>query len=58
LSRRVDETLCFVAALFDGCLTGGVCSFIWNIDDYIDKSTPMFDENEEYDDKIDLNDEL
>lgn len=51
--------LCFVAALFDGCLTGGVCAFIWNIDDYIDKSTPMFEEDEEdFNDRINLDDEL
>jgi hypothetical protein len=51
--------LCFVAALFDGCLTGGVCAFIWNIDDYIDKSTPIFEEEEEhFNDRIDLDDEL
>lgn len=50
--------LCFVAALFDGCLTGGVCAFIWNIDDYIDKSTPMFEEEEHFNDRIDLDDEL
>ena len=49
--------MCFVAALFDGCLTGGVCSFLWNIDDYIDKSTPMFEE-QDFDDKIELHDEL
>jgi len=36
--------MCFVAALFDGCLTGGICHFIWNLDDYIDKSTPIFEE--------------
>lgn len=49
--------MCFVAALFDGCLTGAVCSFIWNIDDYIEKSTPYFEE-QDFDDKIDLKDEL
>ena len=49
--------MCFVAALFDGCFTGGVCSFLWNIDDFIDKSTPMFEE-QDFDDKIELHDEL
>lgn len=31
-----------LAAFMDGCLTGGVCKVIYNIDDFIDKSTPMF----------------
>ena len=29
-------------AIMDGCLTGGICSFIYNVYDYIDKSTPIF----------------
>ena len=45
--------MCFPAALFDGCLTGGICRTLWNIDDFIDKSTPIFEETDE-DDKIDV----
>jgi hypothetical protein len=51
--------MCFIVALFDGCLTGAVCRFLWNIDDFIDKSTPT---HEDYitieEDTIDLNNEL
>lgn len=34
----------WLAAIMDGALTGGVCHFLWNIDDYIDKSTPVFED--------------
>ena len=33
----------------DACITGGICRLIWNIDDFIDKSTPIFDDNEDDD---------
>lgn len=36
--------LWWLAAIMDGCLTGGVCHFLWNIDDFIDKSTPIFED--------------
>lgn len=36
--------LWYVAALFDGCLAGGICHFIYNIDDYIDKITPIYED--------------
>ena len=36
--------LWWLAAIMDGCLTCGVCRFLWNIDDYIDKSTPVYGE--------------
>lgn len=39
--------LWWLAMIMDACFTGAVCSFLYNIDDYIDKSTPRF---EEYDD--------
>jgi len=35
----------WLAAIMDGCLTGGICHLLWNIDDYIDKSTPIFEED-------------
>lgn len=40
--------LWWLAAIMDGCLTGGVCQFLWNIDDLIDKSTPMEEDVLEY----------
>ena len=37
-----------LVAFMDGCLTGGICKVIYNIDDFIDKSTPVFmDEKDE-----------
>lgn len=36
--------LWWLAAIMDGCLTGGVCHFLWNLDDFIDKSTPVFED--------------
>ncbi len=41
--------LWWLAALMDMCFSAGICHLIWNIDDYIDKSTPLItiEENEE-----------
>lgn len=39
-----NPSLWFVAAIMDGCLAGGFCHFVWNIDDFIDKSTPIFED--------------
>ena len=36
--------LWWLALIMDAALTGGVCKFIYNIDDYIDKSTPIFED--------------
>lgn len=36
--------LWWLAAIMDGCVSGGVCRFIYNIEDYIDKSTPIFED--------------
>lgn len=36
--------LWWLAMILDACLCGGVCHFIWNIDDYIDKSTPIYED--------------
>ena len=48
--------LWWLAAIMDGCLTGGICHFLWNIDDFVDKSTPVFEDVSEDDDRIILND--
>jgi hypothetical protein len=40
----------------DACLTGGICHFIWNVDDYVDKSTPVFEDEADPEDRIILND--
>lgn len=32
------------AALFDGCITTAFCEYAFNIYDYIDKSTPIFED--------------
>ena len=32
-----------LAAIMDGCLTGGICKVIYNIDDFIDKSPPIYE---------------
>ena len=37
-------SLWWLAAILDGCLAGGVCRFLWNIDDYIDKITPKYED--------------
>ncbi len=47
--------LWWLAAIMDGCLTGGICHFLWNLDDYIDKITPVYDEPDDKD--YDLDDE-
>ncbi len=44
----------WLAAIMDACFTGGVCHIIWNIDDYFDKNTPIFED--EYVDKDNLED--
>lgn len=45
--------LWWLAVIMDACITGGVCHFLWNLDDFIDKSTPVFmDETEGEDDII------
>ena len=52
----LQETgLWWAAAIMDGCLVGGICHMLWNIDDYIDKNTPVF-EDEPDEEKIILND--
>ena len=47
--------LWWLAAIMDGCLTGGICHILWNIDDFIDKSTPVY-EDEPEEDRIILKD--
>ena len=36
--------LWWLAMILDACLTGGICHLLWNIDDYIDKNTPIFED--------------
>lgn len=36
--------LSILAAIMDGCLTSGICHIIYNIEDYIDKSTPIYED--------------
>lgn len=34
----------WVAIIMDACFTGAFCKIIYNIDDFIDKSTPIFED--------------
>lgn len=36
--------LWWLAAIMDCCLTSALCRLLWNIDDYIDKNTPIFED--------------
>lgn len=36
--------LWWLAMICDACFTGGVCHLLWNIDDYVDKITPIFED--------------
>lgn len=36
--------LWWLAMIMDACITGGICKIIYNIDDYIDKITPIFED--------------
>lgn len=36
--------LWWLAMILDACFAGGVCHLLWNIDDYIDKNTPIFED--------------
>ena len=36
--------LWWLAMILDACFAGGVCHILWNIDDFIDKSTPIFED--------------
>ena len=39
-----NTNLWWLALIMDACFTGAICKFIYNIDDYIDKSTPIFED--------------
>ena len=39
--------LWWLAMILDACFAGGVCHILWNIDDYIDKNTPIFEDEVE-----------
>lgn len=36
--------LWWLAAILDACFCAGTCHILWNIDDYIDKNTPIYEE--------------
>ena len=36
--------LWWVAMILDACYCAGVCHLLWNIDDYIDKNTPIYED--------------
>ena len=41
-----ETNLWWLAMILDACYTGGMCHLLWNIDDYIDKSTPIFEDED------------
>ena len=43
--------LWWLAMIMDACLTGAICKVIYNIDDYVDKITPRFEDDEYYSDE-------
>ena len=36
--------LWWVAMILDACYCAGICHLLWTIDDYIDKNTPIFED--------------
>ena len=36
--------LWWLAMILDACYCAGTCQLLWNIDDFIDKSTPIFED--------------
>ena len=36
--------LWWLAMILDACYCAGTCHLLWNIDDFIDKSTPIFED--------------
>jgi hypothetical protein len=41
-----STNLWWLAMILDACFAGGITHLIWNIDDYIDKNTPIFEDEE------------
>lgn len=39
--------LWWLAMIMDACFCGGLCHLVWNIDDYIEKTTPIVEYVEE-----------
>lgn len=37
--------LWWLALILDACFTGALCKIIYNIDDYVDKITPIYEED-------------
>lgn len=44
--------LWWLAMILDACFAGGICHILWNIDDYFDKNTPIYEE--ETDEEVQL----
>lgn len=40
-----NTNMWWLAMFMDACFTGAVCKVIYNIDDYIDKITPIFEDD-------------
>lgn len=38
----------WLAAIMDACITSAVCHTWWNIDDYVDKNTPIFEDEQDF----------
>lgn len=36
--------LWWLAMILDACYAGGICHILWNIDDFIDKNTPVYED--------------
>lgn len=34
----------WLAMILDACFCAGVCHMLWNLDDYIDKNTPIYED--------------
>ena len=39
------SNLWWLALILDACFTGALCKIIYNIDDYVDKITPIYEED-------------
>ena len=40
-----ETNLWWLALILDACFTGALCKIIYNIDDYVDKITPIYEED-------------
>ena len=44
--------LWWLAMILDACYCAGVCHILWNIDDYIDKNTPIYEDEPPVEDEL------